>query len=140
MIAPENITNVMGLPSTAHSLYELNELIFQGLPKNCLIHTVKNVSSDIKIQKQLQARVITPATFKRRKDVLTAQESERVERLARVYASVLDVWGDEDDARQYLFTPNPLLNNKSPIDVCVTELGARLVEETLEKIRYGLPV
>ena len=140
MIAPEKITAIMGVTNDVHSLYELNELVIQGLPKDCLIQTVKHLSSDNKQQKQLQARVISPATFKRRKDVLTAQESERVERLARIYASALDVWGDQDDAQKYLFTPNQLLNDKSPIDVCFTELGARLVEETIEKIRYGLPV
>ena len=140
MIAPEKITAIMGITNDIQSLFELNEHVIQGLSKDCLIQTVKHLSSDNKIQKQLQARVISPATFKRRKDVLTVQESERVERLARVYATALEVWGNGDDARQYLFAPNPLLNNKSPIDVCFIGLGARLVEETLEKIRYGLPV
>ena len=140
MIEPQKIIAIMGMTNNVNSLHELNELVNQGLPKDCLIQTIKHLSSDNKQQKQLQARVISPATFRRRKDVLTTQESELVEHLARVYATAFEVFGDQDDARQYLFTPNPLLNNKSPIDVCFTGLGARLVEETLEKIRYGLPV
>lgn len=130
----------MGLSCNVQTLSELNELIIKGLPKTCLIQMVKHLSSDTKIQNKIQNRLISPATFKRRKDVLNAQESESVERMARIYALSLDVWGDQDDARQYLFTPNPQLNNDTPIDISFTELGARLVEEMIEKMRYGLPV
>ena len=140
MIAPEKITDIMGLSCNVQTLSELNELIIKGLPKTCLIQMVKHLSSDTKIQNKIQNRLISPATFKRRKDVLNAQESESVERMARIYALSLDVWGDQDDARQYLFTPNPQLNNDTPIDISFTELGARLVEEMIEKMRYGLPV
>jgi putative toxin-antitoxin system antitoxin component (TIGR02293 family) len=72
--------------------------------------------------------------------VLSSQESERVERLARVYATALDVWGDEEDARRFLFAPHALLNEQKPIDMAFNELGARQVEQILEKLRYGLPV
>ena len=140
MIDPEKITDIMGLSCKIQSLHELNELIIQGLPKSCLVQIVNHLSSDANIKKQLQDRLISPATFKRRKTVLNIDESERVERIARIYAPALDVWGDQDDARKYLFTPNPLLNNRTPIDLSFTELGARLVEETIEKIRYGLPI
>ena len=140
MLDAEKIAVVMGLDSQIHSLFDLNESIVHGLPKKTLRITVNHVTSDSTTAKLISDRLIAPATFKRRKKSLNTQESERVERLARVYATALDVWGDDQDARQFLFTKHSLLDGKTPIDFAFTELGARQVELILEKLRYGLPV
>lgn len=140
MIQAEKIADVLGLTCKIHSLYDLSESVAHGLPKKSLHATVKHLKLDSHAAKVIQDRLVAPATFKRRRTLLNPQESERVERLARVYATALDVWGDEDDARQFLFTPHQLLNLKRPIDLAYTELGARQIEQILAKIRYGLPV
>jgi putative toxin-antitoxin system antitoxin component (TIGR02293 family) len=49
------------------------------------------------------------------------------------------VWDDEADAREFLNTPHPLLDERAPLDVAMTELGARRVEELLWQLFYGLP-
>lgn len=140
MVEVEKITDVLGLTCKIHSLYDLNESVTHGLPKGTLKFTVRQLTSNTDVAKTISDRLVSPATFKRRKDTLNPEESERVERLARVYATALDVWGDEDDARQFLFTPHPLLNQQRPVDLAFTELGARQVEQILEKLRWGLPV
>ena len=140
MVEAEKIADVMGLTSKVHSLFELTESVLHGLPKKSLQLTVNRLTKDSAVAKRISDQLVAPATFKRRKGVLNAQESERVERLARVYATALDVWRDEEDARQFLFTPHTLLNRQKPIDLAFTELGARQVEQLLEKLRYGLPV
>ncbi len=140
MVEAEKIADVMGLTCKVHSLYELTESVINGLPKKALNFTVKHITRDSEAAKKISNRLVSPASFKRRKGVLNPQESERVERLARVYATALDVWGDEEDARQFLFSPHTLLNGQKPIDLAFTELGARQVEQILEKLRYGLPV
>ena len=140
MIEAEKIADVLGLTRKIHSLYDLNESVTHGLPKGALKVTVGKVTLNTEVAKDIRDRLVPPATFKRRKDTLNTEESERVERLARVYATALDVWGDEDDARQFLFTPHPLLNQQRPVDLAFTELGGRQVEQILEKLRWGLPV
>jgi putative toxin-antitoxin system antitoxin component (TIGR02293 family) len=70
---------------------------------------------------------------------LTAAESERTERLARVIASAEVVWDDRADAKEWLLTPHPELNGKKPLDAAMSELGARQVEELLDRIYYGIP-
>ena len=140
MIDAEKIADVMGLASKIHSLFDLTESVIHGLPKKSLQLTVKHLTKDVAVAKKISDRLVSPATFKRRKSVLNTQESERIERLARVYATTLDVWGDEEDTQQFLFTPHKLLNGQKPIDLAFTELGARQVEQILEKLRYGLPV
>ncbi len=35
--------------------------------------------------------------------------------------------------------PHPELNRRTPLDAALTELGARQVEQLLERIFYGVP-
>ncbi|PCE21495.1 MbcA/ParS/Xre antitoxin family protein, partial [Burkholderia ubonensis] len=70
---------------------------------------------------------------------LTQDESEKTERLARIVATAAYVWDDADAARQFLAAPHPELEGRAPLDVALTELGARRVEEVLWKLFYGLP-
>lgn len=139
MIQAEKIADVMGMECKFHSLIDLSEAVERGLPKKVLKITVMRVTSDREMAKRISDKLIPPATFKRRRAVLNPQESEKVERLARVYATALDVWDDEDDTRAFLFTPHPMLNQRRPIDAAMTELGARQVEDILWNLRYGLP-
>lgn len=76
---------------------------------------------------------------KGRKDVLRREESERTERLSRVIATAEYLWDDGEAARLFLQTSHPLLDDQTPLDASMTELGARLVEEMLWKIFYGIP-
>ncbi|NOY62404.1 MAG: DUF2384 domain-containing protein [Gammaproteobacteria bacterium] len=139
MIQAEKIADVLGLRCQIHSLYALSESVAQGLPKKSLQTTIKHLTHDASVAKIISNRLVPSATYKRRRGALNAQESERVERLARVYATALDVWDDEDDARQFLFAAHPLLNQQRPIDLAFSELGARQVEQILANLRYGLP-
>ena len=65
-------------------------------------------------------------------------ESEKIARLARVCATALHIWDDEALAREFLNTPHPLLDQRSPLDVAMTEAGARRVEELLWQLFYGV--
>jgi len=140
MIHAEKIAGILGLSRQIHSLYDLNESVTHGLPKATLRSTVSHLTQDTETARQISNRLIPSASFKRRRSLLNPQESERVERLARVFATALDIWGNDKDAQQFLFTPHPLLNQQRPVDLAFTELGARQIEQILENIRYGLPV
>lgn len=84
--------------------------------------------------------VIPKATLARRKGShrLTRDESDRLARLAQVWRAAVDVWKSEDQARQFLMRPHMLLEGRTPVDVAMkTEIGARLVEEILGRLKYG---
>lgn len=138
MIQADKIAVVMGITSRIHSLFDLTEAVARGLPKRTLMITVKHFTHDASMVKTISNQLVPSATFKRR-TILNPQESERVERLARVYATALDVWDDDEDTRQFLITPHAMLNQKRPMDVAFTELGARQIEAILWNIKYGLP-
>ena len=138
LVTPENIAAVMALPSIPHSFAELDGFVASGLPKNALKASVDHVCLGTEDRKQLLYQIIPEATYKRRRDKLTAQESERAERLARVFATAQYVWNSDDDARAFLHAPHAMLWGKTPLDVSMTELGARRVEDLLWKLYYGI--
>jgi putative toxin-antitoxin system antitoxin component (TIGR02293 family) len=140
LVTPEKIASIMALFPIPHSFSELDDLVSHGLPKNALKTSVDYVCLNNEDRKRLLYRIIPEATYKRRRDKLSAEESERAERLARIYATAQYVWNSDDDARAFLHTPHPMLQGRTPLDVSMTELGARRVEELLWQLFYGIAV
>jgi putative toxin-antitoxin system antitoxin component (TIGR02293 family) len=139
-VSPEQIAAVMALTVVPHSFAELDELVRDGLPKSALRASVDHVARTTEERRILLFRIIPEATFKRRRDRLNPEESEKAERLARVFATAEYVWDSEDDAREFLNAPHPLLEGRTPLEVSLTELGARRVESLLWNLFYGIPV
>ena len=139
LVTPEAVAAVMDLQPVPHTLAELEALVREGLPKSALRAGVEHATQGADARRALLARIIPEATYKRRRDRLTPDESEKTERLARIVATTAYVWSDEEDAREFLSTPHPELEGRAPLDVALTELGARRVEELLWKLFYGLP-
>jgi putative toxin-antitoxin system antitoxin component (TIGR02293 family) len=143
MVAVSHIADVLGgqpvLRRRLESLAALNDAVAQGLPKTALRQTASRIFPGKIEQRLLMNRIVPEATFKRRRDRLSAAESERTERIARVMANAEYVWDDREDARRFLTTPHPALRHKTPVDAAMTELGARQVEELLGQIFHGLP-
>lgn len=140
MVAARKIAEVMGIRKSVHSLDELSGAVERGLPKAALRHCVGRVVSNPREQRRLMFRIVPEATFKRRRQQLKLDESERTERLARVIATAEYVWDDRDEARRFLTTPHAELGGRRPVDEAFTELGARRVEELLWTLFHGLPV
>jgi putative toxin-antitoxin system antitoxin component (TIGR02293 family) len=138
LVSPENIASVLDLEVIPHSFAELDRMIAEGLPKKALKASVERICLTIEEKKRLLYEIVPEATYKRRRNKLTAEESGRAERLARVYATAQYVWDSDDDARAFLHTPHPMLEGQTPLDVSMTELGARRVEELLWKLFYGI--
>jgi putative toxin-antitoxin system antitoxin component (TIGR02293 family) len=139
MITAGKIAEVLGLKGAVRSLGELTEIVSRGLPKSALRHCVVRVVSAPRERREVMCRIVPAATYKRRKQHLRPEESERTERLARVIATAEHVWGDPAEARRFLTTPHPELNGKTALEASYAELGARQVEELLWKLFYGLP-
>lgn len=138
LVTPERIASVMSLTTAPHSFAELDELVSNGLPKEALKSSVEHFFSSADDRKKLLYRIIPEATYKRRKESLSPDESEKTERLARIFATAQYVWDSEDDARAFMNTPHPMFKGSAPLDVSLTELGARRVEELLWKLFYGI--
>lgn len=142
LIRPESIAAVMGgaaiLGRRIRSIGDLEKTISYGLPKRALRFTVERVYPSAGDARRVMFRIVPEATFKRRTR-LSAAESERTERLARVIAAAEHTWKYQQDAREWLTKPHAELGNRTPLDSAMTELGARRVEDLLDRLFYGVP-
>jgi putative toxin-antitoxin system antitoxin component (TIGR02293 family) len=136
MVDTRRIAEVLGV--AANTIADLSKAVERGLPKHALRRTAQRVCVERGAARRLMVKVVPEATFKRRVR-LSLQESERTERLARTIAAAEYAWDDRDEARKWLNTPHPELGGRTPLDCALTELGARRVENVLDRIVYGLP-
>lgn len=118
---------------------ELDSAVTAGLPKKSLVLLSSRLYHDGRAASAFKFTIIPPATWKRRQKRLSPQESERVERLARVLAYAEYALDDRDEARLWMNAPHRELDGKPPIEVAQTEIGARRVESVLNKLFFGLP-
>ena len=140
MVKPLAVAEVLGLKQKIRSASDLEKAVEGGLPKESLRTTAQYVFGRGALATRFAARIVPPATFKRRKKSLAPGESAKLERVARVIATAGYVWGDRILAIRFLLTPHALLEGRRPIDAAVSELGARRVEETLLQLQHGVPV
>ncbi len=142
MVKPDQIAEVMGgqavLGRSILSLSDLEQTISLGLPKRALRQVVERVFRGRTEVRKAIFRVVPEATWKRRTR-LSPLESERTERLARVVAAAEFVWSSREVAREWLTRPHPELGGRTPLDAALSEVGARQVEELLDRVLYGIP-
>ncbi len=140
MISPSAIALILGLQENVQTVRDLDGAISRGLPKQAVTRVVARVTRNGTEAKVLRDRVIPSATWKRTKGRLSLNVSERAERLARTVAAAEYTWDDPEQARNWMNQPHPELAGNTPLAVAATELGARQVEDLLDKLFYGLPV
>ena len=140
MIAAESTAKILGLEEPVRSVGELEEAVSAGLPKESLERLSTRLYPDPRQARAYKFEVVPEATWKRRTKRLSVEESERTERLARTLAGAEYVWDDREQAREWMGHPHPELGGKTPLETARTELGARRVEDLLDKLFFGLPV
>jgi putative toxin-antitoxin system antitoxin component (TIGR02293 family) len=143
MLPVERVADVLGgkavLKRPVRTWGELEQMVREGLPKRALQLVASRAVAEGATASSLVYRVVPIATFKRRVR-LTPEESARTERLARVIALAERIWNDDDETRAFLNRSHPLLDDRAPIEVASTELGARRVEQLLHSVEQGLPL
>jgi putative toxin-antitoxin system antitoxin component (TIGR02293 family) len=95
---------------------------------------------EIPMEKLVPMLGISKATLHRRKaeGKLDPAESDRVVRFARLMGKAVEVFESEENARQWLASPQVGLGGAVPLEYAETELGAREVEDLLGRIEYGV--
>lgn len=139
----EAIAEVLGgkkvLRRTVDTASQLVALTRRGLPATIL----PTVAVEFSMDRAAVARVagISGRTLSRRiasRSLLTAEESDRMVRLARVLAFAGETLGERSKVARWLQTPNAALDGKHPFDLLDTDAGVRSVENVLGRIAYGV--
>jgi putative toxin-antitoxin system antitoxin component (TIGR02293 family) len=140
MLAVNDVADVLGLPAketSARSPFGLISRIEHGLPIAALERVAHLLAPG---DAQFKYRLVPKATFERRKVAhrLSSDEGTRLARVARIWSLALDVWQNDDDARDFLFRSHPMIEDKRPIDVVIqNEFGAEMVVDILGRLKYG---
>ena len=118
---------------------DLAQLIRRGLPAGSITALAEKLdlgNGVLSGKLGIPQRTLTRRLSKRSR--LTSAESDRTVRLARVYATAVEMIGDEAKAVAWLHTPNRALGGERPLDQLDTDMGARMVEDILGRIAYGV--
>src|SRR5258708_5890573 len=117
---------------------KLIEVLRAGLPVGEL-HDLQ-ASLDVPMDKLFPILGISKATLHRRKAEgrLNQAESDRVVRFAKLMGNAVEVVESEQNARQWLTSPQFGLGGAVPLEYAETEVGAREVEDLLGRIEYGV--
>jgi putative toxin-antitoxin system antitoxin component (TIGR02293 family) len=114
------------------------EIVEAGVP----LATMTSFASASGIEfKDLYAVVIPARTLKHRKarkEPLTPDESDKFVRLVRVYDQAVRILGGREKALDWLSEPKRRFDQRTPMQMLRTDLGARMVEEMLGQIQYGM--
>jgi putative toxin-antitoxin system antitoxin component (TIGR02293 family) len=95
------------------------------------------------VERKILAKVvgISDRTLSRRLasgSKLSAEESDRTMRVARVMAKATDTFGNAEKAAHWLKTPNRVMEGETPLSLLDTDAGVKWVETILGRIDYGL--
>jgi putative toxin-antitoxin system antitoxin component (TIGR02293 family) len=112
--------------------------IERGLP----VETVEEFSTYSGVpMKNLLEVVIPLRTLKHRrqkKQSLSVDESDRLARVARIYALAVKVYGSPEGGKRWLINPKPRFDDKTPLAMLRTEAGEEAVQEALVQLAEGM--
>jgi putative toxin-antitoxin system antitoxin component (TIGR02293 family) len=118
--------------------FGLTDRIRAGFPYASLERLQKTLAlSREETAASLSIPIRTLARRKRERH-LTAEESDRLYRVARLLAHAADVLGSEHAAAEWFRTPHVALNMTAPLSLVDTEAGAIQVDEILGRIEFGM--
>ncbi|MFC6645831.1 antitoxin Xre/MbcA/ParS toxin-binding domain-containing protein [Granulicella cerasi] len=118
---------------------DLRVITREGLP----VGTLPFLAAGLSVERKTLAKVvgISDRTLSRRianNSRLSSEESDRMMRLARVFAKAEDTLGSSAKASRWLQSPNLALGEEVPLDLLDTDAGAKTVETILLRIDYGV--
>ncbi len=139
MLIVGRLSQVRGRRVSSPSPVLIEKAVESGLPRESLQHVAEAIAGGDKAKASALERGIVPkTTLERRESKLSRQESERTERIARIFVHARRALGTEAEAREFMTAPHPELEGRSPLDVAKTDLGARRAEQILNALEFGL--
>ncbi len=135
-----SVADLLGVkPKKTESALTLVYSVARGLPVSSLDRLASRVSPED--ARRFTYRVVPKPTLERRRkerQPLSTEESDRLARIAKVFAFALEVFRDDAKVRRFLDSPHPMLDDKAPLEVALaTGLGADAVVNLLGRAAYS---
>jgi putative toxin-antitoxin system antitoxin component (TIGR02293 family) len=123
-----------------HSTVAVHEILNDGLPRRALLKVLE--SARIPTSELLPVFAISARTLMRLKAEpnkrLGVEQSGRVWRFTEMLAKAEDVLGSSERALEWMLKPAMALENRRPIELLTTPVGSQLVDDVIERMRYGV--
>jgi len=135
-----SVADLLGVkPKKTESALTLVYSVARGLPVSSLDRLASRVSPED--ARRFTYRVVPKPTLERRRkerQPLSTEESDRLARIAKVFAFALEVFRDDAKVRRFLDSPHPMLDDKAPLEVALaTGVGADAVVNLLGRAAYS---
>ena len=133
----EILSERSGTYRTVEDSLELHQLVREGLPFESFESLRRHLDSTQSEMADLL--MISLKTIQRRKKEkrLTPEESDRLARVARVFARARMLFGDDQKALLWLRSPLPALGGRLPWEFLDTDIGVERLEDLLGRIAHG---
>ncbi|MDA3921925.1 MAG: DUF2384 domain-containing protein [Salinisphaera sp.] len=133
------VISVLGLKDEQNwSLLSFGDALERGLPLDALTRLQALLGEH---SRTFTSMIVTAPTLKRRRqkqEPLSSEESQRLQRAARVWTLAINVYGEEDNALAFLTRPHMLLDGRQPLAVAIaTDVGTEAVEDILDQLKHG---
>lgn len=141
MISPAKTADMVGgkavVGTDVRDGLDLVRAVRRGLPVGAALHVL---NSGRLTPAEMDKVVLPRKTLSNRRKVgtLTAEQSDRLLRVARVLAAAEETFGTPDKAGLWLRRPTQALAGERPLDLLDTDEGAREVETLLGRISHGI--
>jgi len=113
-------------------------IIRQGLKVSIIESFLDEQNFSVKdILQRLDIPASTYFAKKKNHQTLDAYNTEKFIRLISILEMASDILG-KAEAKEWIYKKIPSLGNEAPINLLDTEIGHRLVEQTLLQIKYGI--
>ena len=123
------------------SRLDVNDLIQRGIPGEALHHVVRRTRVLDK-EKLGRALGMSTRTIDRRQDAiskpLSPEQGDKTWKFSELMVRATAVLGSEVDAEKWFDEPAIALDQRKPIDLLGSAVGAGLVEELLGRMEYGV--
>jgi len=120
---------------------ELAQAVREGLPSSALDFVLARLGQRLDSQVDVFGVVGNARTLRRKRAEgtrLSARESDRLARLARVMVRAEESLGDEERATRWLARRNRALGGNRPLTLLDSDAGARAVAQMLGRIEHGV--
>jgi putative toxin-antitoxin system antitoxin component (TIGR02293 family) len=119
---------------------DVHEVLERGIPSSAFNHLIAQVKT-LDPAAVRKAVGLSVRTVQRRNQTpqkpLSPEQSGRAWKFAEVLAMATDALGSQEAAEQWLGTPAIALDQRRPIDLLSTSIGAEMVERLLFRIDHG---
>jgi len=129
------------IKSKVRTSAEVHDLIVKGLPGKTLTYVVSRARY-LDHEKVNRALGVSSRTIQRRKEgsprPLSPEQGDRAWKFSELMVRAVSLLGSEEAAEKWFDTPAIALDQRRPIDLLGTSVGAGVVGELLGRLEHGV--